>query len=256
MKKYSLTLFLCALFVHFTYTKDVQQLVKDFSGNNWEDVLNAKYELEDYEAKALKDIIVLLDEDKTIKLTNTGDLIYPGAAKFYGHGMIVDYDIDNLIIRAGWLLEEITFENFGFSTIHERDENLDNLIMQNFKDFLTPAYKDKIEKMTADEKRIEMKKMAVKKAKDWYMNESDGWKRLTGIVDALYSDDARRQILALQYLRYDNTKCAGLSIETYLDELKSRIVYLSKSKITRISEQAIYILNDTDFEFIRIKSSN
>lgn len=237
-----------------TYAIDITKLLSDFSGNDWPTVLNAKEELESLEEIALQQIMELLDVDRVVKLMNTGDLIFPGAEKFYGHGMIVNYDIDQLTIRAGWLLEEITFQNFGFSEIHDRDVNLLNNIKSTFKEFLNEAYLKKLEKMSPDDLRLEMKKMAVKKAKNWWLKESTDWNRFQGIIDALHSDDNRRQILALQYLRSGESKCKGLTIETYLDEIKSRITILSKSKITRISEQARFILNDTDFDFIRIKN--
>ena len=254
MKKVILAMIIIFSNVVGSYAIDVDKLIRDFSGNDWQTILNAKKELENLEEIALPQIVELLDQDKLVKIQNTGDLIYPGAEKFYGHGIIVDYDIDNLAIRGGWLLEEITFQNFGFSTIHDRDENLMSNIKINFKDFLNEGYLKKLKNMTPDQLRVEMKKMAIKKAKDWWLNESTDWNRLQGIIDALHSDDSRRQILALQYLKSGESKCKGLTIEAYLDELKGRITYLSKSKIKRISEQSIFILNDSDFEFIRIKN--
>lgn len=58
---------------------------------------------------------------EVVPLTDTMDLIYPGAKTFYGHGYIVNYDLDSLAVRAGWVLESITFQDFGFrsNTIQE-----------------------------------------------------------------------------------------------------------------------------------------
>lgn len=254
MKKYFIIILLVGFNILCINAIDIDQLISDFSGDDWPTVLKSKYELENMQEIALPQIMELLNQNKEVKLINTNDLIYPGASRFYGHGMMVDYDIDNISIRTGWLLEEITFQNFGFSTIHDRDENLITHIKIDFKEFLSTSYLSKLEKMTPDELREEMRKMAVKKAENWWLNESTDWKRLHGIIDALHSDDSRRQILALQYLKSGESSCKGLTIETYLDELKGRIKYLSKSKIKRISEQAIFILSDNDFEFIRIKT--
>ena len=234
MKKRILLLVLPIIVLTNVYSIDVDKLIADFSGDDWPTVLKAKEELENLQEVALSQIIELLDNDKTVKLTNTGDLIYPGAARFYGHGMIVDYDIDQLSIRCGWLLEEITFQNFGFSSIHDREENLMNNVKQSFKEFLNPTTLSKLESLKPVELRNEMKNMAIKKAKEWWMNESNDWTRLKGIIDALHSNDSRRQIIALQYLKSGESRCKGLTIESYLDELKSRITYLSKSKINRI----------------------
>lgn len=50
-----------------------------------------------------------------INLQNTADLIYPGTEKFYGHGWSISYDIDWIAVRAAWVLEELTFQDFGYS---------------------------------------------------------------------------------------------------------------------------------------------
>lgn len=74
----------------------------------------AKDSLVNYQLEAIPKIIEMLKDTSYIKLKNTADLIYPGAEKFYGHGGIVYYDIDWICVRAAWLLEEITFQDFGY----------------------------------------------------------------------------------------------------------------------------------------------
>lgn len=246
----------CFIFVcGFNVIADnIDNLIKEVLQSDWEKVLNAKNEIENYQQKALPALFELLEKDSTVKLKNTGDLIYPGAEKVYGHGQIIEYDIDKIPIRAGWIIEQISFQNFGFSIIHEREEILIKLIKENFREFLTEKYIKKLENSSTDEIRHEMTKLAIKKAKTWWKSESDKWTRLQGIIDALHSSDTKRQLLALQYLRNGSSKCEGLTIETYIDLIKERISQLSKSNIKRVSEQAKFILNDTDFEFIRSKS--
>ena len=99
-----------------------------------------------------------------------------------------------------------------------------------------------------------MTKLAIKKAKSWWKTQTQDWNRMQGIIEALHSSDTKRQLFALQYLRNGTTKCNGLTIETYIDQIKERISMLSKSDIKRVAEQAKFILNDTDFEFIKSKS--
>ena len=90
-----------------------------------------------YQKEAIPDLIELLRDTSFIKLKNTADLIYPGAEKFYGHGWIVNYDIDWVPVRAAWLLEEITFQNFGYrdATINE-DKLLSFYINKNYNSYL------------------------------------------------------------------------------------------------------------------------
>lgn len=255
MKKINfLSIALLSFFIQLS-AADIDQLISDFSGNEWQKVLEAKSSLENMQEEAIPKIIELLDQDKTVKLTKTGDLIYPGASKFYGHGMMVEYAIDQLDVRAGWLLEEMTFMSFGFGLIHDLDENLITNIKQNFREYLSQKLLNELEKMETEEIREKIKEMAIDKAQKWWKEEFEDWNRLDGVIDALNSDNSRRQVLALKYLKSGTSPCSGLSIETYLDELKSRISYLSKSKVSRISEYSIFILNDSDFGFIRIKSN-
>src|SRR5689334_9527089 len=86
-----------------------------FVAPDWERVYQAEFKLEAGGAASLAVLVRLLDRTEIVPLENTADLIYPGAKMFYGHGWIVDYDLDCLPARAGWALEELTFENFGFS---------------------------------------------------------------------------------------------------------------------------------------------
>lgn len=90
-------------------------VVESSTASDWGRVRAAAKQLENGGAVSLPVLIGLLDRDKVVPLTNTADLIYPGASAFYGHGEMVDHDVDRLSIRAGWVLEAVTFEDFGFS---------------------------------------------------------------------------------------------------------------------------------------------
>ncbi|MBK9504389.1 MAG: hypothetical protein IPO03_03300 [Bacteroidetes bacterium] len=72
----------------------------------------AKYSMVNYQQGAIPKIIELLKDTTFIKLQNTGDLIYLGALKFCGNCGIAYYDIDWISVRAAWLPEEITFQDF------------------------------------------------------------------------------------------------------------------------------------------------
>ena len=87
---------------------------------DWPTVRKAKHELVNLQETVIPSLLTLLAEDKYVKLQNTGSLQYPGATQFdrrYPGGKIqsVDYDIDWIRVRAGWVLEELTFQAFGFS---------------------------------------------------------------------------------------------------------------------------------------------
>jgi hypothetical protein len=232
----------------------IDALLRDFKSNDWPTVLDAKEKLENMEEKSIPDLINMLGVKSFVKLTNTGDLIYPGAEKFYGRGQIIEYDIDDMIVRAGWLLEEITFQNFGFSGVHIQEDRLINFIKINFPGYYNdPGNRKKLDKCSVPEKRRIIKDLSVKEAKEWWDEESGRWNRLDALVDALKSDDEKRQVKALFYLRNGKTKCTGLTEEYYEDNIKSIVLELSKVQTKRVSEHAKLILLDVNYEWLKIK---
>ena len=98
--------------IEFKYPR----LITEFVSKNWGSVYKAKDSLVQIGKPAISDLIKLMENPKDFaKLENTADLIYPGASEFYGHGWVIDYDLDWIAIRAGWALENLTSQNFGFS---------------------------------------------------------------------------------------------------------------------------------------------
>lgn len=236
--------------------KSVDKLIKDFQSNDWPTVIKAKENLENLEGKSIPELMNLLGSCTVIKLQNTGDLIYPGAEKFYGHGQIIDYDIDDICIRAGWLLEEITFQKFGFDGVHIQEGRLDNYIKYNFPGYYNSENnKNKLEKMATAEKRSLIEDLSIKKANEWWKKESKGWNRLSALVEALKSDDEKRQVKALFYIRNGRTNCTGLTKSFYKKNIHSIINELSKVQTKRVSEHAKLILLDMNYEWLKIKQN-
>ncbi|NJK97797.1 MAG: hypothetical protein HC905_25380 [Bacteroidales bacterium] len=201
-------------------------------------------------------LLDLTKENLVIKLENTSDLIYPGAEKFFGHGQIIDYDIDNIGIRAGWLLEELTFQNFGFSGVHLEASALTDFIKQRFPVYYNEGKnKAKIEESSEKEKRELIRKLSVQEAEKWWKEESLEWSRFKALVNSLKSSDERRQVKGLFYIRNGKSLCTELNKESYKSEIEPLIFVLSKSNIKRVSEQAKLILVDTEFEWLAIKPS-
>jgi hypothetical protein len=234
----------------------MDELINQFVSEDWNTVKNAKESLENYEDKAIPKLMPLLDEDRIVKLKNTGSLIYPGAEKFFGYGQIVDYDIDNISIRAGWLLEEISFNNFGFTGYHLPDEDLVGFIKITFPDYYNNSTnRKKIQSSSAAELRRLIHKLSVSKAKEWWEQNHGNWTRLQALVDALQSFDEKRQVKALFYIRNGTTRCTGLTKDFYIENISKEIVRMSSSDTKRISEHARFILFDTKFEWLENKNS-
>ena len=71
-----------------------------FLGSSWPAVDDAKERLESRQAEVIPSLIDLCARTDRNRLTDTADLIYPGAQTFWGHGLIVDYDLDAIAARA------------------------------------------------------------------------------------------------------------------------------------------------------------
>lgn len=250
-----LPLFLSALAVLQAQT-DIQasSSADRFTSDSWPVVLSAKEAIENTGAGAIETIMPLLRDCRQVKLQQTGDLIYPGAERFYGHGQMIDYDIDIVCIRAGWLLEELTFENFGFSGTHLSDEELLIFAERNFREYFnTPGNLEKCQSMEKVELRRLIRQLSIEKAEAWWKTGMSGWNRLHALKDALSSADERRQARALFYIRNGKTSCPGLTKKFYATHLESQIRQLAKADLTRISENAKLILLDTRYDWLTIK---
>jgi hypothetical protein len=234
---------------------NVNQLIDEFVSSEWKTIKKAKENLENLEKAGIPEIIKLLDRDEIVKLTNAGSLIYPGAEKFYGHGQIVDYDIDNISIRAGWLLEDISFNNFGFSGYHLSDDELIGFIRITFPDYYNNSTnRKKLESSSFAQLRGIIHSLSIKNVKKWWETESTSWTRLEALVDALQSFDEKRQVKALFYLRNGTTSCKGLTKDYYIDNISKEIVRLGSSDTKRVSEHARLILFDTKFSWLENKT--
>ncbi len=232
----------------------LKSLEADFMSVNWPTVNKAKEGIENMGSAAITDLISMMNECQTIRLNNTGDLIYPGAERFFGHGQIIDYDIDNSCIRAGWLLEEITFMNFGFSGSHLPADELEGFIERNFKEYMAVAEnQDRVGQLDETGKRSLICNLSIENARKWWQNSSKQWNRLNALEQALNSNDEKCQVKALFYLRNGVTSCKGLTQKYYKSKLSKVVEKLSKSPTGRVSENAKLILLDSDFTWLVLK---
>ena len=238
------------------YAQDKKKLLSDFTSTDWKVVKEAKFGLENIDGIAIPDLINLCEQGGKKKLTNTGSLIYPGAEKFFGYGQMIDYDIDYIAVRCGWLIEEISFNNFGFSGLHLPKDDLTKFIKITFPEYYNNSgNRKKIESLSGEELRALVLELAISNLKEWWKSEGDNFKRIDALVSALKSFDEKRQVKALFYLRNGTTKCEGLTKEFYYEEIAKEIVRLSGSDVQRISEHAKLILLDSKLDWMVIKTN-
>lgn len=106
----------------FSQQSPIDSLIKDFKGFMFEyKIQPARRALERYEQAAIPKIIPLLYSNAFIGVSDNPYLIYPSSPELLSnHSYIIPYNLDWLSIRAGWLIEELTFMDFGYKT--EMDE--------------------------------------------------------------------------------------------------------------------------------------
>ena len=110
-------------------------------------------------------------------------------------------------------------------------------------------FKDK----TPREQLIIYRLMLADRVLKWWDKNKNGWTRLNAIKEALSSIDEQRQSLALRYLRFGKTDCAGLTLENYKEEIKPIIKKIKRSK-NENAEQAKYLLEDNEYYWFKSKT--
>ncbi len=215
------------------------ELISDFISSEWEKVFNAKDSLLNIGKPVIPDLLKLMDDPKAfVKLQNTADLIYPGATEFWGHGWVIDYDLDWIAIRAGWAMENLTSQYFGFTENVITEKELMELHKDNYADYIETG------KHNVNFKRKKFKELDViiAKAKEWWKNSNENWTPLSGLKEAIFSDEIYRQLDAIQQMRYPRFEIKGFTQKWFDRELKSRILELNKSGDEELKLQTDYLL--------------
>jgi len=205
------------------------------ASEDWPKVNKAKIKIESLGGKHIPSLVKLLRKRDRIPLKNTADLIYPGAKEFFGHGMGVPYELHDIGVRAGWVLEELTFQSFGFQE----------------GTFMSKNQSEK--ELEERRKRIEG---AVTLAENWWKKSKNGWTRYRALQDALKCDDPTRQYSALMWLRMGRSSCEGLNPKVFKSEIVPLVKQLKTSNNKGVSDQATELLEDTEGWWWKIKSAD
>jgi len=217
------------------------ELIADFVSSEWGKVYKAKDSLLNIGKTVIPDLIRLMDAPRAFeKLQSTADLIYPGATKFYGHGWVIDYDLDWITIRAGWAMENLTSQHFGFSENVITEKELMDLHKKDYAKYIETGKHD----VNFERQKFKELNIIIEKAKEWWKNNKDNWTPLKGLKDAIYSDDIYRQLDAIQQMRYPRFKIKGYNQQWFDKEIKTRIIELNKSNDEELKLQAGYLLRN------------
>ncbi len=236
-KKILLVAFL--LFVQFGFAQRtiIDTLFDNFKFYVWSStVSDAKKELEKTGKPIMPELLKMLNNKSYVKLVNTEYLMYPGSREVQmSHGYIISYDMDWLSIRAGWLLEALTFLDFGYRTKNNYDFGE---IMSNNHD---PRSTKRITTLNWENKQtkdqvIKNRPILADKVTKWWTLNGANWNRIEALKEALQSNDEYRIIMACDFLR--RGECDELTKDVYVWEIRPLVEKLIKSSNTTIKARA------------------
>lgn len=209
---------------------------------DWGTANGAAVYFEFYPAQAIPVLVKMLDREERVKLQNTQDLIYPGAETYYGHGLVIDYDLEHLGIRAGWVLETITFQDFGFRHGAINEDLLFEATIAHGRRDMSMDEVTSIREKPADEIRA-----ARANARAWWTANQD-WTRLAGLMEALTSGNRTREHAGLSFIRFGRSSpCDGLTPDYYDRHIRAEVKRLADSNDPGVSAQAKLLLEDVDY---------
>jgi len=193
-----------------------ENLISNFVSTEWDNVSNAKDSLLNIGKPSIPYLLELLNAPKDFaKLQNTADLIYPGATEFWGHGSIIDYDLDWIAIRAGWALENLTSQYFGFSESVITEKELIELHKNNYAEYIENGKHE----IKFERKKFKKLDIIIKKAQDWWKANEKGWTPLNGLKEAIFSNDIYRQSDAIHQMRFPSFKIKGFNQDWFDREI-------------------------------------
>lgn len=217
------------------------ELISDFISAEWGKVYKAKDSILNIGETVIPDLLKLMDNPKGFtKLQNTADLIYPGATEFWGHGWVIDYDLDWIAIRAGWAIENLTSQHFGFSENVITEKELMDLHKKDYAKYIETGKND----VNFERQKFKELDVIITKAKDWWKSNQDNWTPLSGLKEAIFSDDIYRQLDAIQQMRFTRFNIKGYNQEWFDKEIRARIVELNKTDDEELTLQTGYLLRN------------
>lgn len=224
--------------------KKVRSAVVDLKSDDYFRVSSARNKLESQQVRSIPALIDLLDSTERVVLTrNVHDLIYPGARPLPPKGGVVNYEIDWIAVRAGWVLEELTFQDFGFSGGLPDWYRLTNLRTSEeiVQQYLNPRRWDR----EPPRERASYQE-AISKAHAWWQSAQAEWSRFDALAEAMAGDNALRQAMALGWLRHGKTSCDGLNPKTYEVNVLPLVRQLAESGQPAVKEQAQLLVDDDE----------
>ncbi|TFF34855.1 hypothetical protein [Mucilaginibacter psychrotolerans] len=226
-------------------TTRMDSLLLSFKAAGFDNAVQpASIELENYQEKIIPQLIALLSSKAYVKLQNTTFLIYPGnKALVMTHGSIIPYELDYVSVRAGWLLEQLTFNDFGYRTKGVDSDTYSRIMASYFAPGGHPVAQMRWQYKLSKKQIAHNRSILALKVKKWWQANHAGYTRFAALKAALQATYPYRVLLALQYLSRPETDCDNLK-ELYTTEVLPLLETLKQSANEAIRSKAVECLND------------
>jgi len=185
-------------------------------------------------------LIQLLQNPEQAKLYYSQQLMYPGSKRVVEENeIIVPYELDWISVRAGWLLEEICFKDFGFRSLATLDPSFQEIKHHNRNEENEQIYAvDWKNRLSQEQINQSRKKLATAAASWWDQNKNE-WTRVKAIKEALQSNNEYVITKALDFISDyapDKNSCDNF-FDAYPNEIRPLIVLLKHSLLKSLPEK-------------------
>ncbi|MEI6265168.1 MAG: hypothetical protein WCP74_08675 [Sphingobacteriia bacterium] len=225
----------------YAQKNNLDSLLRAFKSKDFDEVVwSSKLELEKKQKEIIPALIQLLQSTEYAKLYYSNQLMYPGTKRvIFDYEKIIPYELDWISIRAGWLLEELTFMDFGF-----RSARIDNQLLEEIKKNNKIEDNEKIYTIDWQNRQTELqimqsRKILAEKAANWWEQNKSSWTRVSALKTALQSNNEDCISKALNFMSdYSGEKnnCDNL-YTLYKSEIRPHIILLKHSLIKSMPEK-------------------
>jgi hypothetical protein len=229
-------------------SRSIADSIQDLCSPNWPTVLQAREVLERQYEESIPALIELLDDPRVVPLENTLDLIYPGAKEFYGHGHLVPYALDVIMVRAAWVLEAIVFLDLGFQEPAFEESRFLGAALRNMRDVPMDRVVSPDQLLPADRRDG-----AIEDLLAWWRAQGGEFSRLEALLAALEDSSGARQVNALGWLRFGRSPCPGLDRESFQRRIRPLLEKILNRKDSPAVRQVDLLLADTAYEWLGLK---
>ena len=213
-------------------------VLAQLDSRDWPAVRRAQEQCHARGRAALPALLRLLARRKVMPLRNLGGFTYAGRTRDLDNGYHLAYDLDWLPCRAGWVLETLTFENFGFNEKDLRRCGRDDLVTPTH---LNPLF-DVLPRTLPAATRTRLLGDAEARARQWQRETPRPWSRYRALVTALRDGDIRQQETALRWLAEDGRHMPGFTLAHYRADLLPLVRPLAHNDDDDVEETAQRLL--------------